>query len=205
MSSLPKRDPQKDHLLTPENSAFIVIDYQPVMVQSVNSMSRHELVRNISSITKMAKGFKVPVVLATINSKPGNETIKPLKEILKDEVSYDRTSINAWEDKEFQEGVKAVGRKKLIINGLWTEACLSFPVLDALHEGYEVYVVADAVGGTSELAHNTALNRMQQAGAKLTSVSQLACEWQRDWNRKETIPVFTQPLIDNGSFVMSNL
>ena len=103
-----------------------------------------------------------------------------MKELLKDLPSYDRTSINAWEDEEFYRAVQATGRKKLIMTALWTEACLTFPALDALQEDYEVYAVVDAVGGTSLEAHETALKRLEQAGTQLVSVNQLICELQRD-------------------------
>jgi nicotinamidase-related amidase len=109
---------------------------------------------------------------------------------LGDYPTYDRTSINAWEDFEFKQAVKATGRDKLIMTALWTEACLTFPALDAIKEGHEVYVVADAVGGTSAAAHEAALRRMEQAGTKLISKTQLYCELQRDWNRAETVPGF---------------
>ncbi len=110
--------------------------------------------------------------------------------------TYDRTSINAWEDVEFRKAVEATGRKKLVMTALWTEACLAFPALDALRAGYEVYVVADAVGGTSITAHEMALRRVEQAGAKMISVTQLFCELQRDWSRKETVPGFMTLFFD---------
>ena len=204
MSSItPVRDPQKDHLLTPENSMLVIIDYQPIQVNSIESMNRNEMVRNVSALAEMAKGFNIPIVLSTVNVATGLnfETIKPIKSVLQDLPSYDRTTINAWEDKELQEAVKAANRKKIVMCALWTEACLAFPALDALHEGYEVYAPVDCVGGTSVEAHDAALNRIQQAGAKLTSLTQLACEWQRDWIRKATVPVFAKALVTNGSFL----
>jgi nicotinamidase-related amidase len=115
--------------------------------------------------------------------------VKPIEEI-------DRTTINAWEDKEFLAAVKATGRKKLIIAALWTEACLTFPTLDAIRDGYEVYPIVDAVGGTSLEAHHTALERMIQAGAKPTSFVQLLSELQRDWARTETVPQAYQILLE---------
>jgi nicotinamidase-related amidase len=108
--------------------------------------------------------------------------------------AIDRTTINAWEDVEFVDAVKATGRKKLLMTALWTEACLTFPTLDALREGYEVYPIADAVGGTSLEAHRAALERVVQAGAQPTSWVQLLCELQRDWARKETAGLFAEIL-----------
>jgi len=208
MSSItPIRDQKNDHLLTPENSVLIIIDYQPIQVNSINSMDRNDLVRNITALSEMAKGFNVPIVLSTVNVKTGRnkETVKTLKAVLKDEISYDRTSINAWEDKEFLSAVKATGRKKIVMCALWTEACLTFPALDALNEGFEVYTPADCVGGTSILAHHMALSRIQQAGAQLTSLTQISCEWQRDWKREATVPVFAKALVTNGSFLGETL
>ncbi|WP_282630216.1 hydrolase [Empedobacter sedimenti] len=197
------RNPKEDKLLTAENAALIIIDYQPVQVNSINSMLRSDLVRNITNVCQLAKDFKLPIVLSTVNVETGKnaDTIKPIKEVLHDIPSYDRTSINAWEDEDFYNAVKATGRKKLIIVALWTEACLSFPALDALDEGFEVYTIVDAIGGTSVIAHEMALRRIEQAGAKLSSITQLACELQRDWNRNETVPYFVHSLQENGSFL----
>jgi nicotinamidase-related amidase len=203
MSSYPIRDPKTDHLITPENAALIIIDYQPVQVNSINSMGRAELIRNIILVAKLAKGYNLPIVLSTVNVATGlnSDTIPVLRQVLDSVPSYDRTSINAWEDKEFQEAVNATGRKKLLMTALWTEACLSFPTFDVLKEGYEVYPIVDAVGGTSELAHKTALKRMSQAGAQLTTIAQLACELQRDWARKATTPIMVEILTEVGAFL----
>lgn len=192
MSSEPIRDPQKDHLLTPQNAAFIVIDYQPIQVSSIRSMDQRELVFNIVSTATAAVNYKLPIVHSTVNVKSGRNKppIAELQAVLGHLPTYDRTTINSWEDVEFKAAVKATGRKKLIMTALWTEACLAFPALDALKEGYEVYVVADAVGGTSKAAHEAALRRIEQAGGKLISKTQLYCELQRDWARQETVPGF---------------
>jgi nicotinamidase-related amidase len=197
MSSItPIRDPKLDHLITSQNSALIIIDYQPVQVSSIKSMDQDWLVTQITRTAKTARLYDLPVVLSTVNVETGRnqETVAPLKEVLADLPSYDRTSINAWEDQQFYEAVRKTGRKKLIMTALWTEACLTFPVIDALKEGFEVYAVADAVGGTSLEAHNIALKRMEQAGAQLISVNQLICELQRDWNRSETVDGFAEVL-----------
>ena len=189
MTSQPIRDQVEDHLLTPKNSALLIIDYQPLQVSSIASMDRRTLVTNIVAVAKAAKLFALPIVLSTVNVKTGvNEpTIHQLAEVLAGIEAFDRTTINAWEDEEFVTAVKATGRKKLIMTALWTEVCLSFTALDALREGYEVYPVVDAVGGTSVEAHRAALERLVQAGAQPTSWVQLLCELQRDWSRKETV------------------
>lgn len=164
MTSNERRDPVKDDLLTPENSALIIIDFQPVQVSSIASMDRRALVENVVSVAKIAKLYGIPIVLSTVNvkNKTNKPTIHQLQEVLTDIETYDRTSINAWEDKEFLNAVKETKRKKLIVAALWTEACLSFVVLDALREGYEVYPVMDAVGGTSVEVHKLALKRFMQ-------------------------------------------
>src|SRR5216684_4682988 len=189
MSSEPIRDPVTDHLLTPQNAAFIVIDYQPVQVNSIASMERQRLVSNIVRASKAAVIYGLPIVHSTVNVQTGinKPPIAPLRKVLDKVPTYDRTTINAWEDIEFRKAVEATRRKKLIMAALWTEACLTFPALDALREGYEVYVVVDAVGGTSATAHEMALRRVEQAGAQPTSVVQLLCELQRDWTRTETV------------------
>jgi nicotinamidase-related amidase len=203
MSSYPMRDQVNDQLLTPQNAAVLIIDFQPIQVNSINSMVRTKLVSNISIVAELAMAYTMPVVLSTVNVKTGinTETIPQILQLLKDTPSYDRTTINAWEDKEFNEAVKNTGRKKLIITALWTEVCLAFPALDALKEGYDVYAVVDAVGGTSLIAHETALSRIEQAGAKLISVAQLACELQRDWNRHDTVNHMVKALTNVGAFL----
>lgn len=192
MTSAAIRDQAEDHLLTPKNSAFIVIDYQPIQVSSIRSMDQKELVFNIVHTAKAAVNYKLPIIHSTVNVGTGRNKppIAPLMEVLGAYPTYDRTSINSWEDVEFKKAVEATGRKKLIMTALWTEACLTFPALDAIKEGYEVYVVVDAVGGTSVAAHEAALRRMEQAGVRLISKTQLYCELQRDWNRAETVPGF---------------
>jgi nicotinamidase-related amidase len=189
MSSYPRRDPKSDHLITPENSALIIIDYQPMQIDSINSMERNKLITNIILVAKVAKIYNLPVILSTVNVDDGmnKDTIPALKSVLGNIPSYDRTAINSWEDKEFYEAVLATGRTKLLMTALWTEACLSFPTLDALREGFEIYPIVDAVGGTSLVAHETALRRMEQAGAYLITIAQLVCELQRDWTRKNTV------------------
>ena len=198
MASEPIRDPVKDDLLTPENCAFIIIDYQPVQVNSIASMERQRLVSNILRAARAATLYGLPIVHSTVNVATGinKPAIKALRTLLERVPTYDRTSINAWEDVDFRNAVQATGRKKLVMAALWTEACLTFPALDAMREGYEVYAVADAVGGTSVTAHEMALRRIEQAGAKMISVTQLFCELQRDWARKQTVAGFMSLFFD---------
>jgi nicotinamidase-related amidase len=204
MVSEPVRDPISDHLLTPQNSALVVIDYQPSQVGTVNSIDRELLVDNIVSVARLATTYDLPVVLSTVNVAGGQQpTIPELKAALPDSTEIDRTQINSWEDVEFRQAVEATGRKKLIIAALWTEVCLAFPTLDALRAGYEVYPVVDAVGGTSPEAHRAGLERIVRAGAQPISWVSLACELQRDWARTNTVPdvvdiVLTSRLLANA-------
>jgi nicotinamidase-related amidase len=189
MTSLPMRDQVNDPLLTPKNAALVIIDYQPSQFATVASMDRQLLADNIVRVAKIGKVFGLPIVLSTVNVKANGlkPTIPPLREVLSDLKEIDRTQINAWEDKEFLAAVRATGRKKLIMCALWTEACLIFPSLDALREGYEVYPVVDAVAGTSVEAHQYALQRIAEAGGQFENWTQLLCELQRDWSRTETL------------------
>ena len=189
MTSEPIRDPLIDHLLTPQNSALVLIDYQPFQFEVVTSMDRDLLVRNIVSVARIARTFGLPIVLSTVGVAANGRapTIPALKEVLADSSEIDRSSINAWEDIEFRQAVEATGRKKLIMTALWTEMCLAFPALDALRAGYEVYPVVDAVGGTSPEAHRAGLERVVQAGAQPISWVGLAGELQRDWARRDTV------------------
>lgn len=182
------RDPMMDNLLTPQNAALVIIDFQPVQVASIVSMERRELIANVVAVAKTAKLYGLPVVLSTVNVATGlnTPTIRQLTEVLGEVEPIDRTSINAWEDEDFVAAVKATGRKKLIMVALWTEVCLTFPALDALDEGFDVYPVVDAVGGTSTTAHRAGLERIVQAGARPITWIQLACELQRDWRREAT-------------------
>ena len=188
--STPIRDQVGDQLLTPKNSALLVIDYQPSQIEVITSIDHDLLIRNIVSVARLAKTYELPIVLSTVgvvaNEQP--PTIPELTEILSDCVEIDRTQINSWEDTEFRRAVEATGRKKLIMTALWTEVCLTFPALDALRQGYEVFPVVDAVGGTSPEAHRAALQRIVQAGAQPIGWVSLACELQRDWSRMATVP-----------------
>jgi nicotinamidase-related amidase len=190
------RDPVSDHLLTPQNAAVVIIDYQPVQVSSIASRDKRQLVANITALARIARLYELPTVLATVNVATGlnQPTIHQLTEVLDGVPIIDRTSINAWEDQDFVAAVKATGRKKLIMAALWTEVCLVHPALDALADGYEVYPVVDACGGTSLEAHNAGLERLALAGAQPTSWVQLICELQRDWNRQATVPGFAEIL-----------
>jgi len=189
MTSAPVRDPLADHLLTPENAAFLFIDYQPSQLAGVHSMDRGLLVKNAVSTVRTIKTFAVPVVHSTINvaTGRGKPTLPELASLLADDKPLDRTSTNAWEDIEFVQAVHATGRRKLIICALWTEVCMAFTAPDALRDGYEVYPVVDAIAGTSPEAHRAGLDRVIQAGGQPVSWVALAVELQRDWARQDTV------------------
>jgi nicotinamidase-related amidase len=197
MTSRPIRDPLADHLLTPANAALAVIDYQPSQIEVVRSIDHDLLLKNVISTVKVAKLFGVPIIHSTINVANGQgPTLPGLAEELADSPPIDRTQINSWEDVEFLAAVRATGRRKLILCALWTEVCMAFPALDALREGYEVYPVVDAIGGTSSDAHHAGIERTVRAGASPVSWVSLACELQRDWARVETVPQIVEIVIN---------
>jgi nicotinamidase-related amidase len=194
MTSQAIRDPLADHLITPQNAAFLFIDYQPEQLATVRSMDHDSLLKNAVSTVRTVKAFGVPVVHSTVNVASGQTqpTLPELAELLTDDPPLDRTTVNSWEDIEFVQAVHATGRRKLILCALWTEVCMAFVALDALREGFEVYPVVDAIGGTSLEAHRAALERVVQAGAQPVSWVSLACELQRDWARAETVPAIVE-------------
>jgi nicotinamidase-related amidase len=193
-SPLTIRDPLSDELLTPQNAALVIIDFQPVQVSSIVTMEKRLLIANVVNLAKTAQLYDLPVVLTTVNVATGlnTPTITPITDVLPGVTPIDRTAINAWEDEDFVAAVKATGRRKLIMVALWTEVCLAFPALDALREGFDVFAVVDAVGGTSQLAHQAGIDRVVQAGGKPVSWIQVACELQRDWNRAATTQGFAE-------------
>jgi nicotinamidase-related amidase len=190
LTSAPVRDQVGDHLITPQNAALILIDYQPSQFATVRSMDADLLRKNIVSTVKAAKAFDLPVVHSTVNVTSGQQqpTVPELAALLEDDPPIDRTTVNSWEDTEFVAAVHATGRRKLVFCALWTEVCMAFAALDALREGYQVYPVVDAIGGTSVEAHRAGVERVVQAGAVPIGWVALACELQRDWSRLETVP-----------------
>jgi nicotinamidase-related amidase len=180
----PIRDPRNDALITPENALIAFIDYQPEQYAGIHSMPHDELVANVALLGRVATAFELPIVLSTVYVRHGMQgTNRELREALPGVPEIDRTTMNAWEDPDFRAAVAQTGRRKLVIAGLWTEVCVAFPALDAIHDGYEVYFVADAIGGVSKVSHESAVQRMVQSGATPVTVLGLACELQRDWGR----------------------
>ena len=167
-----------------EDAALILIDYQKEMFDTVRSETPAELIDlNVRLLIKAANAFNMPIVLSTVGVEMGIN--HPTRQSILDELPginvIDRSSMNAWEDKAFREAVKKTGRKRLIFGALYTEICLAFPVVDALADGYDVTFVVDAVGGLSQLAHRTAIERLAHAGAVPNTSLALVTELFRDW------------------------
>ncbi|MBC9248034.1 hydrolase [Paracoccus sp. 11-3] len=184
----PIRDPKSDHLLTPENCALVLIDYQPEQYRTVTSSSREEIDLNVIALCKLAAAYDIPVIVSTVAVGMGvNEgTAAEIMAELPGVTEIDRTGVNSWEDEEFRKAVEATGRKNIVMAGLWTEVCVTFPTLDMQAEGYHVYPVADAVGGISPVAHEQALERMRAAGATPITAIQFGSELMRNWARESS-------------------
>lgn len=186
-------------LLTPENCTVVFIDHQPQMTFGVTSIDRQTLFNNTIGLAKAAKVFNVPVILTTVETESFSGAMWPqLTGLFPGQTLFERTSMNAWEDKPFVAEVERLGRKKLVIAALWTEVCLAFPAIQAMEAGYEVYAVEDASGGTSEAAHRCAMQRVVQAGAVPVTWQQVLLEFQRDWARRETYDAVMQIVLEHS-------
>lgn len=176
-----------EKLLTPDNCVIAFIDHQPQMSFGVQSHDRQAIKNNTVGLARAARIFAVPTVLTTVETESfSGYTWPELVEALGGQETVERSSMNSWEDEGFVAAVKATGRKKLVLCGLWTEVCIAFPAICALDEGFDVYFVSDACGATSVEAHDMAVQMMIQAGAKPRTWQQVLLEFQRDWSRKET-------------------
>jgi nicotinamidase-related amidase len=171
-------------LLTPENCAVVFIDHQPQMIPVGPSKERQKLLENLQVLTQAAKIFGVPVILSTLESKAFSGKLAPqLQDQFPDLEPLKRSSMNAWDDPRFVAAVKQTGRRNFVIAALWSEACLTFPALQMLEEGYGIYVVKDASRGTNQAAHEAALRRIEQAGGVSVTALQVLLELQRDWGK----------------------
>lgn len=178
---------KKIELLTPTNCALLMIDYQPQMAFGVISLDRQLLKNNAVALAKSAKLFQVPTVLTSVETESFSGFIFPeLLDVFPKNDIIERTSMNSWDSAQVREQIKNTGKKKLILAGLWTEVCINMCAFSAMQDGYELYVVEDACGGTSATAHQSSMNRMQQAGVVPVCWQQVLLEWQRDWARRET-------------------
>ena len=174
-------------ILKPVDCALALIDYQPAMFSGVHSHDRTTIVQNVQVIAKAARLFKVPTILSTVAANSFSGAMIPeVTGIFPGQSPIDRTSINAWLDSNFKAAVERTGKKKIVLAGLWTEACVLFPTLDLLQAGYEVYVPTDACGDITEEAHERAVQRIVQAGAVPVTSLQFLFELQQDWGRSET-------------------
>jgi nicotinamidase-related amidase len=187
-----------EKLLKPEQCALLLVDFQAGLAFGVESLARQTLLNNAVALARTAVAFKVPVVASTSATRVYSGPLLPaVQQVLPSIAPIERRNMNVWEDDSAHRAVLETGRKRLIVAGLLTEACVSFPVLSALNDGFEVFVVADACGGLSPAGHDLALRRMESAGAQLTSWIQVLLEFQRDWTRHE-------PYEDARSIVVTN-
>ena len=175
-----------DALLRPEDSVVVLIDHQPYQFANLHSHEPTMIVNNVIALAKTAKVFDVPTILTTVLEERGGYLIKGLQDVFPDQKPIDRTFINTWEDKKVVDVVKKTGRKQLVLAALYTEICLAMPTLQALAEGYDVFIVTDASGGVTAEAHDMAVRRMVAAGAVPITWLAVLGEWQRDWARETT-------------------
>lgn len=177
---------QYHKLFTAEDSAVVFIDHQPQMTFGVANIDRATLINNVSLLAKVAKEFDIPTVLTAVETESFSGYIWPqLLDIFPGQEVIERTSMNSWDDAGFRKAIEATGKKNILMTGLWTEVCVTWPTIEMLGAGYNIYVVEDCCGATSAAAHEAALSRMVQAGAvRLTTIPALL-EWQRDWARRD--------------------
>jgi nicotinamidase-related amidase len=179
-------------LLTPQTSVLVLIDHQPFQFANLHSHEPTMIVNNVVGLAKAAKGFSVPTILTTVTEERGGYLIKGVQDVFPNQKPINRTTLNAWEDSRVVEAVKKTGRRQLIFAALWTEICLAYPVIHSLADGYDVFFVTDASGGTTREAHDMAVERMIQAGATPTTWIGVMSEWQRDWAREATVPAVAE-------------
>ena len=174
-------------LFTPDNCVVTLIDLQPQMLFGVSNFDRQSIINSNVALAKAAKVFGVPVVLTTVESKSFSGNIWPqIRAIYPEQPLIERSSMNSWDDKNFVGAVERSGRKKIVLAGLWTETCVALPTVQAIHDGYDIYVVEDCCGDVSQLAHDNAMKRVIQAGAKPVTSLSVMLEWQRDWAERDT-------------------
>jgi len=187
-----------DALLSPDNCVVVLIDHQPFQFANLHSHEPTMVVNNVVALAKTAKVFSVPTILTTVLEERGGLLIKGLQDVFPEQKPINRTFINTWEDQRVVDAVKATGRKKVVMAALWSEICLVMPVIQALGEGWEVYIVTDASGGVSAEAHDMAVRRMVQAGAIPMTWMAVMAELQRDWARTETAGALPDVLGPHG-------
>lgn len=192
-------------LLTPDDCALILIDHQPFQFAGLRSHDTQTVINNVVGLAKAAKVFEVPTLFTTVVEERGGYLLDQLQAVFPEQKPIDRTFINTWEDKRVVDWVKQTGRKKIVMAALWTEICLAMPVLHALGDGYDVYIVTDASGGVSWEAHEMAVRRMVQAGAVPITWTVFGSELQRDWARTKTVPALAETLFAHMGNVGTSL
>ena len=185
-------------LLRPEDSILVLIDHQPYQFTNLNSHEPTMIINNVVGLAKTAKVFNVPTILSTVIEERGGYLIKGIQDVFPDQKPINRTFINAWEDHNVTDAVKKLGRKQLIIAGLFTEICVAMPAIQALGEGYDVFVATDACGGVSVEAHDMAVRRMVQAGVVPINWMAVLGEWQRDWAREKSANALGPVILEHG-------
>jgi nicotinamidase-related amidase len=185
-------------LLRPKDSILVLIDHQPYQFTNLNSHEPTIIINNVVGLAKTAKVFNVPTILTTVIEERGGYIIKGLQDVFPDQKPINRTFINTWEDPKVTDVVKKSGRKQLILAGLFTEICVVMPAIQALGEGYDVYVVTDACGSVTEEAHDMAVRRMVQAGVVPINWLAVLGEWQRDWARTDTAAGVAGVVLEHG-------
>ena len=174
-------------LLTPDNCVVAMIDLQPQMLFGVSNFDRQSIINNNLVLAKAAKVFDVPVVLSTVETKSFSGNMWPqILAVFPKQEPIERSSMNSWDDPKFVAAIEKTGRKKIVLSGLWTETCVALPTIQAIHDKYEVYVAEDCCGDVSQLAHENAMKRIIQAGAKPVTALTVMLEWQRDWALRDT-------------------
>ena len=188
MASNPRRTKRSEKgLLTPDNCVVAIIDLQPQMLFGVSNFDRQTIINNNQVLSKAARVFDVPVVLSTVESKSFSGNMWPqIQAIFPNQKPIERSSMNSWDDKNFVAAIEKTGRKKIVLSGLWTETCVALPTTQAIHDGYEVYVVEDCCGDVNQVSHDNAMKRVVQAGAKPVTALSVMLEWQRDWAETDT-------------------
>lgn len=174
-------------LLTPDNCVVAIIDLQPQMLFGVANFDRQSVINNNLVLSKAARVFDVPVVLSTVETKGFSGNLWPqIEAVFSGQAPIERSTMNSWDDANFVAAIEKSGRRKIVLSGLWTETCVALPTIQAIHDGYEVYVVEDCCGDVSALAHDNAMKRVIQAGAKPVTALSVMLEWQRDWAARGT-------------------
>ncbi|WP_419911008.1 hydrolase [Hoeflea sp.] len=195
----PHRAADEDPFLSPSNSALVLIDYQPPILQGVRNIDHDELINNTTGLIKTAVIYDIPIIFShvAVGLNGYDPMIEELQKLAPNAVFVDRTNVNAWEEPEFVAAVEATGRKKLIMGGLWTDVCLAYPAIEAEKAGYDVYVPEDAVGSISQMAHDNGMRRMIEAGVEPITWNVVPAELQRDHARSDRLKEVTRVFMEH--------